>query len=425
LAADGWADSEHPEQSIRGEKVVVEAGSLLVASNAVCGINPEVEERVASVAASLVPYARGERVRARVCLEPALALDHAAAHLCLSSIGLPDHDLDRLLQESLRAEAAGSRERPPHRELEQEWLRRLARLGIAEPRREAGLSRRSAVARNIDLLPPNTDDVYAFTHALMYLTDFGARRPRLPCAAGDIEARAAALLADSLDVEDYDLAGEILLTWPFLRRPWCADGALGFSFLAAVEDRARILPGPGISPERLQALEGERRRQYALAASYHTAFVMGLLCAAALRPGRLPPLLSALPCDSASVQASRELLILLGADDPVRFWQRFLIAQPDTTLGAAAPLVFNICLCRAARRRDPELLRETLLAGQRHGLLDRPAARQAGQLLRRCSLLAGEPRRRDDRPAVGFVAPSASRSSGSRRVSAHLEVRRF
>lgn len=387
LAADGYTDRDHPEHSIRGEKVVVEAAMLLVPSQAVCPVSAEVGERLNALAESLLPYARGERVRARVCLEPALALDHAAAHLCLSAIGWPDGDLDRLLQESLRAEAAGSRERPPHRELEQEWLRRLAGSAVADLPEDPGLARRTALARDIDLLPPNTDDVYAFTHALMYLSDLGHRRPRLPRAATEIKARAAALLADSLDIGDYDLAGEILLTWPFVGGRWNAGAALGFAVIAAVEDGARVLPGPGISIERLQQLEGLERRRYALASAYHTAFVMGLLSAAALRPGAAPPVLDSLRAAPAAAAAVEELLAALGPDDPVPFWRRFLLAQPETTLAAAAPLVLDICLCRAARQRDLALLRDGLLAGQRHGLLDAPAARQAAQLLRRCSLL--------------------------------------
>jgi len=392
LAADGYCDPEHPAESIRGEKVVVEAGILLLASAPASLRHPEVKERLERVAATLIPHARGERVQARICLEPALALDHAAAHVCLSRVGFPDPRVDRLLQASLRAEAAGSRERSPHRQLEQEWLQRVWGPGVSYVQRDPNLPRQSALARSIDLVPPNTDDVYAFTHALIYLTDLGERRARLPRRKALIAAEAEALLAACLDAPDYDLAGEILLTWPLLGRRWSPTAALGFGILAAVEDRARVLPGPGIALGRLQAFQGEKRTRYAVASSYHTAFVMGLLCAVALRPGRRPP--DAAAGGYGDIRRSvivPELLALLKTDERPPAWRRHVESLPSSSLGSAADLVFNICIARAARSRDLDLLRSSLLVGQRYGLLDAPAPRQAGQLLRRCALLADLP----------------------------------
>jgi hypothetical protein len=394
LAADGYSDPEHPAESIRGEKVVVEAGILLLASAPASLRHPEIGQRVERVAATLIPHARGERVQARICLEPALALDHAAAHVCLSRIGFPDPWVDHLLRASLSAEAAGSRERVPHRQLEQEWLQRVWDPEASYLSRDPSLPRQSALARSIDLVPPNTDDVYAFTHALIYLTDLGERRGRLPRSRSLIAAEAEALLAACLDAPDYDLAGEILLTWPLQGQRWSPAAALGFGILAAVEDRARVLPGPGIALDRLQALRGEKRTNYAVASAYHTAFVMGLLCAVALRPGRRPPDVAAGGYgDTRRSAIVHELLALLEQDERPPAWRRHVESLPSCSLGSAADLVFNICIARAARRRDLDLLRSTLLVGQRYDLLDAPAARQAGQLLSRCALLADLPSR--------------------------------
>src|SRR6202043_3161647 len=128
--------------------------------------------------------------------------------------------------------------------------------------------------------------------ALIYVRDFNIRPRRLPRARALILAEAEAALARCLDEEDYDLGGEVLMAWPITGAAWSAGAAFGFRVLARAEDDNGILPAPG-TRRRLDALDGEARADYRLASGYHTAYVMGLLCAAALHPGRAPP--AALP----------------------------------------------------------------------------------------------------------------------------------
>ncbi len=108
---------------------------------------------------------------------------------------------------------------------------------------------------------------------------------------------------------------------------------------------------------------------------------MGLLCAAALGEGRRPPL--RVPDNGRHRGAAAEFLALIGPIDPKPDWRSHIEALPEAEQDAAAPLLFDICLRRATSRRDLHVLRAALLAGQRHGLLDAPAPRQAAQLLRR------------------------------------------
>jgi hypothetical protein len=112
---------------------------------------------------------------------------------------------------------------------------------------DAGLPMRSALGRPADLLSTRKDQAYAFTHALMYLTDLGSRRARLPRCQSTIAAEADAWLAANLDEPDYDLSGEILLTWPYTRRCWSASAIVGFALLASVEDRLGFLPAQPIA----------------------------------------------------------------------------------------------------------------------------------------------------------------------------------
>jgi len=78
----------------------------------------------------------------------------------------------------------------------------------------------------MDLLNGSRDDVYAFTHALMYVTDFNIRPRRLPRRRAAILAEAEAALARCLDEQDYDLGGEVLLAWPLTGRSWSPGSGL-------------------------------------------------------------------------------------------------------------------------------------------------------------------------------------------------------
>ena len=404
MAADGFTDPDDASLSIRGEKVVGETALLLLAASPAAS-NGEIRQRVEFVARRLLPYARGERVRARICLEPSLALEHALAHICLSRLGYLDPGLDELLSASLQADCAGGCERLPHRQLEQEWTRRTWNPSPHASRVDARLPGRTALGRPTDLLSLRKDDVYAFTHALMYLTDLGARRARPPRSPTVLAAEADAALASCLDEPDYDLGGEVLLTWPYLQRRWSASATAGFAVLASVEDRVGFLPAPGVSQDHMNTLGQDQRDRYVVTRSYHTAFVMGLLCAAALGEGRRPPV--HIPDHGRHRGAAAEFLALIGPLDPKPDWRKHVEALPDAEQDATAPLLFNICLRRAASRRDLSVLRAALLVGQRHGLLDAPAPRQAAQLLHRGARFA------DVFPEKAGEAPAGLRAGGT------------
>jgi hypothetical protein len=63
----------------------------------------------------------------------------------------------------------------------------------------------------------------------------------------------------------------------------------GFRVLASLEDKVGFLPAEPSASRRLLELAGEEETKYALASSYHTAFVMGMLCALSLKSGTASP----------------------------------------------------------------------------------------------------------------------------------------
>ena len=182
--------------------------------------------------------ARSDEIRAAICLDPGQALDHAFAHILLGPIGYRDAAMEELLAESLTFEAAP--ERLPHRLLEQCWLRGLSHRATGVRQEIAIPIEGSILARPVDVPRVTRFDHYGFTHAVMYASDFGAA-PSLPDPAGTADANAVTALAFALETVDYDLAAEVLLTWPLLRLAWLPAAGIAFEWLARAEDKRGFL----------------------------------------------------------------------------------------------------------------------------------------------------------------------------------------
>src|ERR1022692_3747276 len=275
-------------QGLSSPKVIAEASMLLFCAAPVQDADQRIRDGIDMVARLLIPHARSDSVLAAICLDPGLARDHAVAHVILSHLGYPDHDVDRALKQSLAMGPDFGPERLPHRELEQRWRARLGPAGGAAWRPGQDVLARSSLGRPMDALGSALLDKYAFTHAVLYASDLGRRAVALPRPAADVAADADAALACCLDADDFDLITELLWTWPMLGLEWSAAAAFAFGVLTAVEDEIGFVPGrePGLAA--LRTLPADRLAAAGLA-SYHTAVVMGLLCAAALRTGRAPP----------------------------------------------------------------------------------------------------------------------------------------
>jgi hypothetical protein len=364
-----------------GEKVVAETAMLLHCAAAVQHVDRRIRDAVADIAVGLIPRARGEAVLAAICLDPGLALDHAFAHILLSGLGYPDAAVDDLLAASIALGPGFGPERLPHRCLEQEWLMRVWTAG--GPRRcpETPHLAHSLLGRPLDALGASRIDLYAFTHAVMYASDLGSRRLQLPRSTDDVEADAVAGLAYSLGAADPDLTAELLLTWPMLGLEWNTAAAFGFQWLADVDDTLGFLPGSSFDPARYHALAGDEQPRYALVTCYHTVFVMGFLCSAALGSGGAPP--ARVPPGHRTTGAATALLMLSATDTPAPRWREMVEAMSPGQQDALAPLLLAMLLRQAKTQCDLGRVRDALHVALEYGLTDGTAPAQAAKLLLR------------------------------------------
>lgn len=390
---DGSADPGYclpadPGYRLSNPKVIAEAAMLLFCAASVQDTDERIRDGVGTVARLLVPHARSHSVLAAICLDPGQARDHAVAHVILSHLGYRDHDVDRLLSQSLAAGQDLGPERLPHRELEQRWLARLFRGGGGPGRPDHEVLAGSSLGRPMDALGSALLDKYAFTHAVLYASDLGQRTVMLPRPAADIAADADAMLAACLDANDFDLSAEVLWTWPMLGLRWSATATFAFQVLTTVEDEIGFLPGqhPGLAA--LRSLPAAERLGAGRIASYHTALVMGFLCAATLRPGCAPP--AAVPCGSSATAtgAGADVMRLITAEMPKPRWREAFGTLAPCQQDSLAGMVLSVALQQARRAGDMELVHDCLEVALHHGLIDGPVLKQAVALLRRGAALS-------------------------------------
>jgi hypothetical protein len=330
----GYSETESVENNFRPDKPIAEASMLLYAASAVSH-HRKVADRVEDVARLIAPLARSKRIMLSMLLCPSLSVEFAVPHVLLSKLGYTDPQFDEFLALCLSSQASRGHERPPFASLERCWILELW-SGV-----DAGDDWQIDAAQSvlnwpIDLIGGLKEDAYALTHLVVYSTDFGNRLKPLPRDSSIILAKARSFLARCLDEEDYDLAAEMLMIWPELCAPWCASSSFAFRVLITIEDQVGVLPSVRTKSDRLASLEGEARTGYAVATAYHTALVMGLLCAVALRDGRKPP--THLSGDAVSIDVIDELLTFIDTDRG--HWQPVLLSLPDDERRTLAPSQF-------------------------------------------------------------------------------------
>jgi hypothetical protein len=334
-------------------------------------------------------------MRVGLCMRPALARDYGLAHVCLSAIGYPDAVFDDLYRCSVEAHAAGFRERVPYRIMEQRWIDRVWAGTSGRTAEDARITRNSMLGHSPGALIASREDIYAFTHALLYASDFGQTTTGLPRPKRVILEDAEVALARCLDMEDYDLAGEVLLAWPLLGSRWSASASLAFRVLARVEDAVGFLPAPTTRLDRYRSLgRAEDRKRYVLATAYHTAYVMGVLCGMMLRPSGTRAATGWRAARAISETDYEKLRDLLGrvtpeglrANDP--HWLADLDILPVRERIALSPLLLTVALQRAALSGDIGRLRDVLELGLRLRIATGPVAGEAVRILRSAALMS-------------------------------------
>ena len=225
----------------------------------------------------------------------------------------------------------------------------------------------------LDVLHGTRDDGYAFTHALMYATDFGST-PRRPEVARGIAAQASSAIARFLDDDDFDLVGELLFTWPLLDLPMAAVARFAYDVLDRAATTVGLLPSAAMSAAAIAAQPPPARTAYTIAVSYHSAYVMALAehLTRAATSSSLPP------ASTRDETLAATFAALIGADaGRIPEWRR------EPVVAAPTELLVDVALTRAVRRGDLAGAHTVLVTAVESGVPPTTAMHQTTRLLHR------------------------------------------
>jgi hypothetical protein len=376
FGSQGYLDQDNPDLSFGPEKPVAEVAMLLYAASA-CSA-PEIREQARELALLLAGLARSERVLLEVALNPSFVFKFALPHILLTRLGYTDSEFDCAVKSAAGSQLRTGVDRPPSALLEGLWISEIWTGSSNEHllRRE---SRKSLLSHPLSILTSRREQVYALTHIMFYVSDFGFSSASLPRNRGRLAGQSRSLLARFLEAEDYDLSAELLLTWPFMGVRWDAASSFAFRVLAAAESAAGMLPCGNVDLQRLSTLSGAEQSRYALGRSYHTALVMGLLCATLLRPSWRPPV------GPTGLKFGREVLkeTVSFIADAQGYWLVEFHKLDVSQQIALIPFLVEIAIAQQVRQKNYAELGRILMFSQRRGVSGSPMLTEASdQLLR-------------------------------------------
>lgn len=374
LGHDGYDDPVHPELGFGPEKVVAEAAMLAYAAGT-SSDDPRVAAGVARLTAALGPLARSQEALADLLVHPFRVTKRVVPHVLLRELGLPHEAFDAVAAPRFQRLLRFSCEAPQPVMAERAWIARRWHSTDA-----VFVDPHGPFTKPFDLADHSREFAYGLTHLIFYVTDFG-REPDVVLGrpVDELLRDIDALVLRYLDAADYDLVAELLTAWPMLRRPWSATARFAFRVLASAEDAVGVLPCFNLDIERLDALEPAEQTRYARAMSYHTALVMGLLCAVSLREGATPAVRISAAADGGNVDVADEVLSLLefnGAHWPDEY------ARLDASARAAlGPALIRLGLLRAVRNADAPSIQRLLSLAERRGVALGPVGAMAVDLM--------------------------------------------
>lgn len=376
LIIDGHSAPEDAPWYVRPEKIIAESAFLLAFTKE-GKIYEQVSEAFTDLVELLEPLARSKAMLMNICLKPALALDYAHSHICMNYVGYPDKNFDAAIKDALKSEAAEGIERTPYRMLEREWLRSIWDGQHSEDGFKFWIPL-SCLKHQVDLFSEGSDGVYALTHAIMYATFGGKEISGLDATEQLLTVEA--LLVRFMDEQNYDIAGELLMAWPLLRKPMTPAAKFAMECMIEIEERVGFLPAPGLDRSKVEGKEIGERRTYIYSINYHTVMVMGLLCGSLLGNTDCAEI-KANEVDHSMEMENWLMNELHGGKQP--HWMEFYLKLKLVHKQALIPWLYQVFLMRHVIDRKYMHVKKMLELSNGSSLEALPVSRQAKELLHR------------------------------------------
>jgi hypothetical protein len=271
-----WSEDLDPYVNV-ADKAIIETVLLILIASRISNPPDEIRSLIRDLVCQLSPMIRTERNRALLMRYPHTAAALGIGHIILTRLGNHDDEFDYLVRRALASGHVEAVERLPYRIMDVQWLRGLIDPGV--PPDFDNILPHSILLSGAHPIHMSAPDTYALTHALMYITDFGTNA--LPSSVDEdhISALVDAALAYHLLSENFDLLGELLMSFAILGRSCSPYARFGWCLLTTVWDQLGFLPSPTFDASAYSALTGDEASSYVFRHLYHTTYVGGMLCA--------------------------------------------------------------------------------------------------------------------------------------------------
>ena len=348
--------SHDRSQVIRAvDKVAVET-VLLMDTVVKSGVVMVDDQRVQKILDICAPSIRSPRNRFLFTHNPRLCTSFGLGHILLTGLGHADPAFDRVLDVASSSVAMHPSNKLPFRLLDDYWVMQRAGMRLPEKRR-VELANFTMLNAPIKPLYYRTDDYYALTHEIMYLTDFGCSE--LPLEY-DVEKALALIevgILDNLNSYDLDVLSELVAVSAMLRPQKLGPVATVAAALLAQEFSMHgVMPSRNFDPEELKAqADPVLQRCYIFFNTYHTTHVFAMMQATLFRAEIAPLRMrkTAMPLPAAL----RSQLSDQNANAPT-WLDRFALLEIEN--GGHTAILAGIALFDAVRRQDSAALFKVL-----------------------------------------------------------------
>ncbi|GLV59272.1 hypothetical protein KDH_60990 [Dictyobacter sp. S3.2.2.5] len=213
----------------------------------------------------------------RIVRRPDYFQIYTMIYIILQQCNVIAEDYKAMIQRVIDQGYVTATETTPMRLLDRRHMLDCGRFQYSLPSYEE-IYHQTLLAHNPELVYVTDTDVYAITHTLFYLTDFG----RAPCAIlqgkhlATVQWTIETLLGIYLRNQNWDLAGELLLDCYCLH--WYPDPLCQLALGAIRKHQLPegSIPGPRYSQEQREKLDETDSIHYCFEENYHTTIVNAL-----------------------------------------------------------------------------------------------------------------------------------------------------
>ena len=263
------------------DKLIVESLLLVLLIRRFKERSPEMQQRLRDISEFCVPLVYTPKNRMLISQYPHTAITFGISHFALNQMGYGDASFGRTVEAAFLSRQVYAIERLPYRAMEIRWLQSL--LFTDQRACFDDLLSASILKAEAHPLRMSTSDSYAFTHALMYVTDFGDQPLPGNLEISYLRSLTNQLIAAQIVNENLDVLGELLMSTMFLGRPWSVRARFAWHFLDETWNQFGVLPSPSFEAMEYAKLSAKDARAYAFKHTYHTIYVGAILCSLILR----------------------------------------------------------------------------------------------------------------------------------------------